>query len=169
MDLCNHVTAALFMSDLTQRNTHEHLFRPMPIIDDKRPDVKSESDIIADGASFCLCFLQLVCMGANMSGARLALPYRHRLPNREKLGNRWLSSPPGIRQHPSGSHTGSQVTKGCQIATLRVSAHFSGRVDIRLATLLFEVQAPATCFEEGAELLQGWFCPICLFLDQLRV
>lgn len=31
MELCSHGTAVLFMSDLTQRNTHQHLFRTMPI------------------------------------------------------------------------------------------------------------------------------------------
>ena len=53
--------------------------------------------------------------------------------------------------------------------TMRVLASFSGRVDMGFATLLFDVYAPAACFEEDAQVVQGWFCPGCLLPDKLRV
>ena len=53
--------------------------------------------------------------------------------------------------------------------TMRVLASFSGRVDMGFATLLFDVYAPAACFEEGAQMLQGWFSLSLLLPDKLRV
>src|SRR5437660_3658780 len=73
------------------------------------------------------------------------------------------------RQLGGGSQTGSQVAEGGQISTVRVLASFSGRVDIGFAAPLFEMHAPAACFEEGTQVLQGWFSPGCLFPDKVRV
>lgn len=87
------------------------------------------------------------------------------MPNFSLLGNRWLFSLSGVRQCLGGS----QIVEGSQIAALRVPANFSGRVDIELAALLFEMHALATFPQEGADVLQGWFGTICLLLEKLRV
>jgi hypothetical protein len=42
MELFKHATAVIFMSNLTQSNTYQHLFHTMPIIGDERPDRRKE-------------------------------------------------------------------------------------------------------------------------------
>src|SRR6266568_2201765 len=99
----------------------------------------------------------------------LALPCHHRLPNSSLLGNRWLLLLLCVGQRRGGSQAGRQVAEGGQITTVRVLASFSGRVDIGLAAPLFKMHAPAACFQEGTEVLQGWFCLSHLLPDKLRV
>lgn len=48
MDLFCRIAAVLFMSLLSKGDTHQHFFRTMPIIDDKRPNI----DMKLEG--FCL-------------------------------------------------------------------------------------------------------------------
>jgi len=60
-------------------------------------------------------------------------------PTSSLLGNRQHLPFLCVGQRPGGSQTGSQVAEGSQVATVRVLALFSGRIDIGLVAPLFEM------------------------------